>query len=662
MNKKLKFCLLVNLVLGWTAIQADIRYLGRGHTDLALNYDAASNVWDIHVGSDLTGAEFAPDEVILKVKPVAQTTVPTSPNFAFLGTAGSPVWILPQAQNENLLYLGYGGDGIPDGVFNGNQVQVTLKSVTGPGDFFSYRVDGFGNPQVLFNTRDGIGTADVATVQAGGDAHLNWAFTQPGDYTVVLETSGTLVAGNKATSSGPVSFKFTVGNGPEILTKGHTDLALDYNADADAWDVHVGSDALGEGYDAEDVILQVKGDAKTTIPASANFAFLGTAGSPIWILPQAQNENLLYLGYGGDGIAHGVFTGNQVYVTLKSVTGPGDFFSYRVNGFGNPQVLFNTRDGITAADTVSVQAGGDAHLNWAFSQAGDYTVVVEVSGTLVDGNRAVSSGPVTYSFTVLKPIVPLAVEHVDLRVLYNATDTNHLSFVARDEDHGINYATNECVLVVNESAKLILPAGTPFGNEGDPIYVLPQSQNPDLLYLGISTEGIPGGVFSGNLIIRLKSITGPGQFFLWQASSFGDFNVKMNTTDGITDADETTPLIGSHEHYNWGFTATGVYQMTLQISGRRIGDSQDIVSPLTTFTFNVLPLPAEAAVLRVVQVAANGDLQIEITGSEGATYNLETSSDLSHWTPLQSVVLTGKTAIVTVPSNGPQLFVRALVP
>lgn len=662
MNANQALHTLAGLLLGASTVQAEVRFLGRGHTDLALDYDATAKSWNLHVGSDLTGAEFASDEVILKVKPAAQTTVPASANFAFLGAAGSPVWILPQAQNDQLLYLGYGGDGIPDGVFTGNQVKVALKSVTGPGDFFSYRVDGFGTPQALFDTRDGITDADVATVQAGGDAHLNWAFSQPGDYTVVLEASGVLADGNVTTSSGPVKYVFSVGAGPKVLAEGHTDLALDYNADADAWDVHVGSDALEETYDADDTVLQVKGEAKTTVPDGAKFAFLGNAGDPVWILPQAQDEQLLYLGYGGEGIPERVFTGNQVKVALKSVTGPGDFFSYRVDGFGTPQVLFNTRDGITDADVATVQAGGDAHLNWAFTQPGEYAVVVEVTGTLQDGDKPVSSGPVTYSFSVLKPVVTLAKNHVDLRVLYTPDGTNHLAFVARDEDHQVNYATNECLLVVNEAAKLILPGGTPFGNEGDALYAIPQSQNPELLYLGISTEGIAGGVFAGNLHVRLKSVAGPGKFFLWQASSFGDFNVKMNTADGITDTDETTPLIGSHEHYNWGFSALGVYQVTFQISGRRLGDAADITSPLTTFTFHVLPLPADAPTLRVVQVAANGKLQVEITGSLGATYNLQTSEDLHAWTPLQAVTLTGTTATVTVPASGSKLFVRALVP
>src|SRR5437868_1173304 len=73
---------------------AEVRFLAHGHTDLALDYDAPAKTWNFHVGSDTLGEEFAPDEVILKVKPGAQTTVPTDAKFSFLGAAGSPIWIL----------------------------------------------------------------------------------------------------------------------------------------------------------------------------------------------------------------------------------------------------------------------------------------------------------------------------------------------------------------------------------------------------------------------------------------------------------------------------------------------------------------------------------------------------------------------------------------
>ena len=265
-----------------------------------------------------------------------------------------------------------------------------------------------------------------------------------------------------------------------VLSVGHTDLALDYTSTNRAWDFHVHSDTFDQDYQAVQVVLQVKPEAKTRVPSDPKFSFLGSAGDPIWILPQTQNENLLYLGYGGDGIPTGIFVGDRVTVALKAVSGPGSFFSYKVDGFGNPVVLFNSADGIDANDVATVQSGGDAHLNWAFTAAGTYSVALEASGVLAAGGIVVSSGPVSYTFSVVAPVVDLTNEHVDLRVLYDPTPTNRLSLVARDEDHQINYQSNEVRLVVEQSSQLALPPGTPFGHAGDTLWVIPQSQNPDL--------------------------------------------------------------------------------------------------------------------------------------------------------------------------------------
>jgi surface-anchored protein len=664
---------LAALLTSLLVAKAEVRFLAHGHTDLAIDYDATTNAWNFHVGSDTLGAEFAPDEVVLKVKPSAETTV--APALAFLGPAGSPVWILPQAQNEELLYLGYGGDGIPDGVFVDNQVKVTLKSVTGPGNFFSYALDSFGTPQVFFNSADGISTNDLKIVQSGGDAHLAWAFSQPGDYTVILEASGTLVAGAQATSSGPVAFTFSVGAGRKILSTGHTDLAIDYSADAGTWDVHVGSDAFEESYDADDVILQVNGEAKTTISTNLSFGFLGNAGDTIWILTQAQNEDLLFLGYGADGIPDSVFVDNQVKVTLKSVTGPGDFFSYLTDSFGNPQVLFNSRDGITNSDFALVQSGGDKHLNWAFSQSGDYAVTVEVSGTLARTNTVVSSGPVTFSFSVLKPRVLLTVEHTDIQAAYDATATNNLSIVAFDVNHTIAYQSNEVYLVVAEASKKTLPADTPFGDAGAPLWILPSNQDPALLYLGLSAEppqpgrpGVPSGVFSGNLTFKLKSVDGPGQFFLWQAPSPGGYDIAMNSADGITDADAHLQIIGSHEHFNWGFTTNGVYQITFQISGQRVGESTNISSPDTTFTFQVLPLPTNAPPatieLRDPRVLPSGQFTFNLLGAANLLVEVQGAESFTDWSTVTNLVPTASPQSITIPIDATKAsrFFRVLQP
>jgi surface-anchored protein len=138
---------------------------------------------------------------------------------------------------------------------------------------------------------------------------------------------------------------------------------------------------------------------------------------------------------------------------------------------------------------------------------------------------------------------------------------------------------------------LTLPAGTPFGNAGQPFWILPQSQNPNLLYLGVNSERVPSGVFTGPLTIQLKRLVGPGYFMVWQAIGPGQYNIRINTRDGIDTNDNFMPLIGSHEHFNWGFSTTGVYCVTFQASGQRIGETTNIFSPESTYLFQILPLP-----------------------------------------------------------------------
>src|SRR4051794_18080942 len=96
-------CFLANFA---TCVQAQTHVISEGHTDLSVNY--AGGAWDLHVGYDPTGEEFPASDVLLRVNPGAQTTVPNDPAFSFLGSPGSAVWLLPQTQNPNLLFLGYG--------------------------------------------------------------------------------------------------------------------------------------------------------------------------------------------------------------------------------------------------------------------------------------------------------------------------------------------------------------------------------------------------------------------------------------------------------------------------------------------------------------------------------------------------------------------------
>jgi surface-anchored protein len=191
--------------------------------------------------------------------------------------------------------------------------------------------------------------------------------------------------------------------------------------------------------------------------------------------------------------------------------------------------------------------------------------------------------------------VRLLTSHVDIRVAYQPdNETNKLAVVVRDDDAGHIYLSNEVALVAVEASRLTLPPGTIFGNEGDPFWVLPQSQNPEVLYLGLSGEGLPGGTFTTDLALRLVAVRGPGRFFLWQAGAFGEFDLRMNTADGVTDMDHVAVSVGGHAHYNWGFTTNGIYEVVLQAFGQRVGIATNDFSLPTALRFEVEPLPPAA--------------------------------------------------------------------
>jgi len=187
--------------------------------------------------------------------------------------------------------------------------------------------------------------------------------------------------------------------------------------------------------------------------------------------------------------------------------------------------------------------------------------------------------------------VRLTVEHVDLRVVYQPEDaTNKLALVVRDDDHAATYLSNQVALVVAESARLELPGDIPpLGSAGEPLWILPQTQDPALLYLGLSTEGVSPAVFPDGVALYLRAVQGPGHAFAWQAG-LGGLEVRFNSRDGCDDSDRIAMPAGSHAHWNFGFTSNGVYELVFEVQGRRAGVETNDFSLLTPIRFEVEPL------------------------------------------------------------------------
>ncbi|WP_020523702.1 choice-of-anchor M domain-containing protein [Catelliglobosispora koreensis] len=183
------------------------------------------------------------------------------------------------------------------------------------------------------------------------------------------------------------------------LSSGHAD-AVDVNWSANTFSVKVLDDTVTPAVEGNpaDVIFSVPSGAKTTVPSGAAYAFLGSPGDPVWVLPQSQKPGLLWLGWNTSGVPSGVLQSNNLQLKLTAVSGPDDFSLYTVGTFGAVTVLFDSGNGLPDSRTLNVAAHG--HANWAFEAAGTYTLTFEVTGTRATDGATVSSGAVNYTFTV----------------------------------------------------------------------------------------------------------------------------------------------------------------------------------------------------------------------------------------------------------------------
>jgi surface-anchored protein len=140
-------------------------------------------------------------------------------------------------------------------------------------------------------------------------------------------------------------------------------------------------------------------------------------------------------------------------------------------------------------------------------------------------------------------------------------------------------------LVVLNGAKTTVPNNAAYsflGAPGDPVWILPQTQNANLLWPGWNSTDVPSGVFvSNSLQMSLTSVTG-GELAIY-TTSLGSPTVLFDNGNGLPD---TRPLAtGAHTHANWAFSSAGTYTVTFQVTGTLTNGT--VVSDDATYTFTV---------------------------------------------------------------------------
>lgn len=215
----------------------------------------------------------------------------------------------------------------------------------------------------------------------------------------------------------------------------------------------------------------------------------------------------------------------------------------------------------------------------------------------------------------------LLTDHVDITFNYTPTGwVALLGYGGEFDETNLQADTESFSLPARDFAagpsgdRLTQPASAAFAFTGAavgaPLWNLPQNDR-GFTYPGLRNEQAPSvflaysnpdsrvstGIFKW-LKIQLVSVEYSGEslsaphFSLWTASGSGPPIIWMATSDGITGSDHYWALEGTHNHLNWGFTALGIYRVTMRASAflQSTGQPTESEDHAVTFAIGTLAM------------------------------------------------------------------------
>ena len=137
-------------------------------------------------------------------------------------------------------------------------------------------------------------------------------------------------------------------------------------------------------------------------------------------------------------------------------------------------------------------------------------------------------------------------------------------------------AADAALLPVVAAAKTTRPVSSVYdftgAAAGGPLWLLPKNQNQSVLFLSVGTEELLPADFTGSLTWTLTSVTGsnggvaPGVFSVWNVDNFANVIPLMSTASGAGTPNAFNVAAGTHTHFNYGFTAPGLYNVEFSVS------------------------------------------------------------------------------------------------
>ena len=200
----------------------------------------------------------------------------------------------------------------------------------------------------------------------------------------------------------------------------------------------------------------------------------------------------------------------------------------------------------------------------------------------------------------------ISVGHVDLGP--RLIDGQWRAGLRHDAESGAVWRDpNQTVLRVSDAAVMTAPdsADYPFLADvaGKPVYVVPQTQNPSVVWLGWNTQdpAVTATIDRG-LTMRVGPVSGPGRAWLFLQS--GTFGKPLLLADSGAAPGDVWIDSGTHVHANWAFSAPGTYTATVTFLGTTT--SGEAVSASTTLRFAVGDAASASEALAMAAPAASG--------------------------------------------------------
>ncbi|MCD8534069.1 MAG: choice-of-anchor M domain-containing protein [Verrucomicrobia bacterium] len=186
-------------------IPEDFSFILSGTSEATFTFDGTSWNQILNVG----GSAVDTQDTKITIGPENQIVITNPADFPFY--SGSSVFLMPPVDSATALGLNFAG--VAADVLVDNQFLIQLVDFNGPGSMYTYS-----DPSSpFFNTENGLDASDAYLASAGESFVPFWAFSEPGDYTITIQASGTLVDPEEETMSSTLILHIQVSSDPGVM-------------------------------------------------------------------------------------------------------------------------------------------------------------------------------------------------------------------------------------------------------------------------------------------------------------------------------------------------------------------------------------------------------------------------------------------------------------